>query len=226
AKRVSIAADYVLPALSNAALSFDYEDGEETADAGFQLGAKKLVLKRLSGYVPIDNRVLTLNSDGSLENAIVASLYKIADAKKAADLFTNDLSGVTEITVGTTNYEKIVGLEAELLAKGIDGASLVYVYHPSMLPKLKANEKKVNGITEPILKDGMIGGIKAVVTTACPADKIYLMAGTEVWDNTAAFTLSLDENTLSHKGQSRIVCNIYTDEKISRNEFAAFTTLA
>lgn len=220
---IAVPADVVLPTLNRGTLVWE-SDGVEVTNDNFAIASKKLTLQRLSGAFPLDKKMTKVVSP-SLESAITDSIYKIIDEKINEKLLTNVATTVNVVSAGTTNYDRLVAAEGILLGKNVNPDNCVYIYNPTDLSKLKASGKKANEITEPILKDGLIGGYRAFASSFVAAGTVLMLDATSLWANIAFVELQYDPYTLSAKGQDRIVINAFADTAIANTDYAAKVTL-
>ncbi len=210
---VQVPAAFVVPTLDGMNLSWEEEDGTDTTATGISVNPTKLELKRLSGAFALDKKLANVAAP-SLDGAVSNSIYSIIDEKVNEKLIGSMSAATLEASAGTTNYEKIV--EAEGLLKDAKVRSIVYLYNPKDLLKLKAVSKKTNELPSAIIDaDGKIGGYQAFASSYVPAGTMYAVNPNSCWSNIAFIGLISDELTLAHKGQNRVCVNVYGDAAVS-----------
>ena len=210
---VQVPASFVIPTLDGMSLSWEEEDGTDTTATAITINPTKLELKRLSGAFALDKKLVDVAAP-SLDGAVSNSIYSIIDEKVNEKLIGSMSAATLEASAGTTNYEKIV--EAEGLLKDAKVRSIVYLYNPKDLLKLKAVSKKTNELPTAIIDaDGKIGGYNTFASSYVPAGTMYAVNPSACWSNIAYVGLISDEFTLAHKGQNRVCVNVYGDAAVS-----------
>lgn len=232
-----LVSDITLPYLDSASLGW-VSDGVQSADANMVLKAKTLKPKRLGGFIPVDKR-LNIQTGGDLERVLVSSITRLLDSKMSEALFstvvgTDKPSGLFagtghtfSVASSAITYSNVISLETALLNANVNRDNLVYVCTPAVAEVLKSTPKNKSGIYEPIMKDGMIGNFRCIVSNAVAAGVIGMLDATQIY---SAFwggvIIEVDPYTLGAYGQDRYLINTYCDATIGNDKCVAWGKLS
>lgn len=223
--------DVQIPVMGKNTATWEGETAEVAESAG-GFTQVKLSPKRLAVRIPISLKLLAQDSIG-VENAIREDIVNAINAKIEATVL-GDGAGDSNTPAGLFNgaskttidgFAKITDLEAEVEANKVFG-EMKYIVSPKAKATLRSMIKGTNG-TGMVMENDAIDGTAALSTGHVAAgDLVYgdfsnLVLG--VWED-MTIDVVRDSAYLS-KGQICLICNMYVDAKVARDEAFAFATV-
>ena len=217
--------DIQYPVMGNGSCTWEGEVAE-AKDGSMTFTNVKLSPKRLTAVVPISKQFLIQDSVGA-ENAIREEIINAINAKLEATILGDGAGTDTEpagllnnVTNTVSTFANLCDLEASLEEANANG-EMKYIVSPKAKAALR-NMAKSTKSTQLVYENGEIDGTTALCTSHVKETNFvygdfsqYIIAQ---WGN---LDITVDNVTLSTKGQIRLVVNAYFDAKPLRKEVFA-----
>lgn len=208
--------DLKFPIISKSSVGWEDELGTATSgDPTFS--SVTITPRRLTAVISVSKQLIAQTESQGVEEAIMDSIRKAYEDKVEASILS-DFSGDTKQPQGIfgagdaettlTDWASVCDFEATLEDADVNGEK-VYICSPKAKAKLRAMDKGGKH-TELVYENGEVDGTKVYTTSNVPAKKLlYGDFSNYVLAQFGGFELLVDQVTLAHQGQIRLVINGY-----------------